>query len=579
MKRLIFLIFFIFSNYIINAQECFTINKKLKLPQKITRKKSLCGLKTFFLPRSQGRNSARRLVGWRKYKYIPQRYCYEGPISPSGTYGNSSLTIEYTRSFKSERIAQYLFGSNCLHFSGSEVANRLDTDLLADYFGLPTTFEGTICFKPRIQNIILDLSHYLSLDPWCTGLYTQIYFPITITFWDLGVDCSELNNSDSIITEFDECYMGDTKTPSFSNIIQALTGKNIFGNMNSPFDFGKFPFSKRKKSGIADIDFILGWNFYQNPCYHAGIFLQTTIPGGNRPTGKIIFEPIVGNGKSWEFGLGFDGHISIIETENQIFQMSLLALFSYRFKSLQIRSFDFCKQGDLSRYLLLKEIDENNNYNGNLLNAIDLATKAVQAGDVAQLDASLKFSYNYCNLKFDLGYNIYVKANEKLKIVNNLFPSDLNNRNFAIKGTEGVCYKEFNPVTQQVVSVRPLNSSQSSATINRPGTIDNPQSIVTVPPIVPITWDSPETNDLTQLKIAQSSNPPKILTIDDLHLCSAAVPSQLTHKVFWHINYLFLCSTWEPQIGIGGEVEFDGNSKLLSSLNQWGIWFKFGVFF
>jgi len=50
--------------------------------------------------RSQGFNAARELVGWQT---TINKSCAEG------FYGSFSATPEYTRSFKSDRIARYLF--------------------------------------------------------------------------------------------------------------------------------------------------------------------------------------------------------------------------------------------------------------------------------------------------------------------------------------------------------------------------------------------------------------------------------------------------------------------------------------
>ena len=52
-------------------------------------------------------------------------------------YGTVAGAVEYTHSFHKDDIAKFLFGSQCLFFSGSKVRNRGPEDILADYFGLP----------------------------------------------------------------------------------------------------------------------------------------------------------------------------------------------------------------------------------------------------------------------------------------------------------------------------------------------------------------------------------------------------------------------------------------------------------
>jgi hypothetical protein len=526
---------------------------------------SRCGPRSFFLPRSPGSNTARHLAGWTEYL----------PGCDDRVWGNLSLTAEYTRSFHSERLAQYLFGSTCLHFSGSQVLRRGPRDLLADNFGLPTTFQGTICFKPRIDNIILDVTFHIGLDDWFEGLYFKTYFPIVTTRWDLGLHCNEVNNTPKdIIPQFPACYMSKKATPAVQNIREALSGTATFGDMKDALMFGRFACDRLHETGIADIEAILGWNPILTSTSHAGLYLITVIPASNTPKSSFIFEPIVGNGDLWEFGIGSSLHATLFQQGYHSLQFYFEGHVTHQFKKFHVRSFDIQKSGPLSRYLLLKEFDDNGVYQNMLITAIDFTTHAARVGSSVKIDASAKFSYFYGEWGFDIGYNIYSRSKEKIKIEPNLFPSDLNNRNFGIKGTEGVCARIFDTVTGTLTDrTVPLNSTQSNATITSPGTTDNPAPITDLDPgEIAITWDS--SLDRADLKQVFNSNPPVFVTINDLSLRSAAVPLQLTHKIFAHLSYVALNCPWEPQLGLGGEAEFDGKSKLLSSLNQWGVWFK-----
>src|SRR5262245_26950102 len=89
-------------------------------------------VRSLVLPRSQGSNTARELLGWQDYIHLGD--C-------DGTYTAVTAAFEYTRSFRAGRIARQLFGistpsaaQGCgdndvlpLRFQGSEVANRLST--------------------------------------------------------------------------------------------------------------------------------------------------------------------------------------------------------------------------------------------------------------------------------------------------------------------------------------------------------------------------------------------------------------------------------------------------------------------
>ena len=550
---------------------------------------SPCGIRTTFIPRSQGSNMARHIAGWKEYL----------PGCDGRVWGNLSLALEYNRSFRNERIAQYLFGSTQLKFSGSQVPDRAPDEILADYFGLPTTFQGRIAFKPEIDNIILDVNYELGLDTWCPGLYFKVNAPIVITRWDLGVHCNEVNNlgpQDAPVLP--PCYMAGrepdieengTQTvgkpiivPAVTSIRRALSGNVIFGDMDQNLMFGAFPCGRVQRTGVANIDLILGLNFLMNECSHAGIYLLTLIPTGNVPDGKIIFEPMIGNGRLWELGPGISAHVDLLRRGYHSMGIWFEGALTHQFPIFQVRSFDLIDRGPLSRYILLKEFGKGTQarFKDSLINAIDFSTRAVRVGGSVRLDAAVKLAYYYDRWGFDVGYNIYARSKERLRIENSLHPSDLNNREFGIKGTEGVCYQVVNRNTGRLIPPRPgenrdLKSTQYFATIFAGAPVDNPVPVeLRNENREAITWNSPLTGDLIQ---AVQSDPPIKLTAANLDVISGAVPHQLTHKFFVHFDYTAMESCWEPQFGFGAEAEFDGRSEILSGLNQWGVWFKWAL--
>lgn len=510
---------------------------------------------------------ARYLAGWKEYL----------PTCDGLAWGNWSFTTEYSHSRNEDRIAQYLFGSTQLHFSGSQVPHRNGRDLLADYFGLSTTFEGSIAFKPRIDNIILDMNYYLGLDNWCPGLYFRFNLPVVVTRWDLGVSCYEKNNVvDQQSPFFPACYMSSVPAEPAVSIREALSGDFIFGDMDQPLMFGKLPCGREHKTGVPQLDFIFGYNWCADVASHAGLYLIVIAPTGNVPRSDIIFEPIVGTGRLWEIGPGISAHLDLMRHGLHLVSFYINGYLSHQFKKFQRRSFDLIGHGPLSRYMLLKEFDKDGNYAGSLVNAIDFSTRAVRVGGSVKLDLAMKLSYYYDRWGLDLGYNVYARSKEKLRLQKDFHPSDLNNRRFGIKGTEGVCYRILDTATNTVVGTEKLNSVQQRAQINRGGPVSNPAPIVLEPGETAITWDSSTT---PPLKMALQSTPPLIITTESLDIISGSVPHQLTHKFFAHLSYTAGNRPWEPQVGIGGEIEVDGRERLLAALNQWGFWFKIGVSF
>lgn len=537
MKKLFKLI--ILSGIIPTLLTSFSNAKNCK-PRKIcfpTKKDFIpkCGTKTFFQARPQGANLARIYSGWNHFT----PYCCEDTI-----WGDFYLTVEYTRSLKPERIAQYFFGTNCLTFSGSDVPNRNPkTEILADNFGLARDFIGKVCFKPTVENVIMEFNAKLGLDNWIDGLYFEVHAPIVRTWYNIGINCNEKNNSKEINNFFDPCYMSQDGTPSIKSIIYALSGNATWGDMQQAMNFGAFSCGKLEQTGLADLNLILGNNVFSREHGHLAGYLKTVIPTGNKTNAEFIFEPIIGNTKQWELGAGIDGHIALYKKNCHFLGLFFDAYATYKFKKIEFRSYDLKDHATLSRYLLLKEFvkDKNGNYvyidpdfptllRGRLINAIDFTTYETIIGGGLRSETLVKLSYYYSKFGIEFGYNGYINRGEKLKVIPDLYPADLNNTPIGIKGTEPVCN-----------GINLNNSTQNNATIYSPGT---------------------------------TNNPPVLISHTDINKNSAKIEDQITHKFFATINYTNLDSDHEAQLTIGGEYEVDAKSKFRNSLNQWGIWAK-----
>lgn len=568
-------------------------------------------VRSIILPRNQGSNTARELVGWQDFIHL----CL------CETYGSLAVAFEYQRSFRPARIAAQLFGARpgdtasnsslccdssdenfLLNFQGSNVANRDANSLLADYFGLSQDFNGALILKPVIDNFIVDFEFFLGLDCWVPGLFFRAHLPITHTRWslfDTNGNCTPGSSNDaierigtgSLNTPFPICYMDDTQVTPATSIMQALSGNFLFGDMQTEWRYGKFSRKRLDKTRLADIDLILGYDFLCNECHHFGLFIQAVCPTGNSPESINIFEPIAGTAGHWGLGAGLTAHATLWENDcDQNLSFWVEGNVHHLFKDTQKRSFDFKTQGPLSRYMLLKEFDSNGVYTGRLINAINFTTRDVRTSFKVTGDASAKFAYRNCGFMADIGYNIWGRSCEKVDVCNNLTgttANDLADNRFGFKGCEGVCARNF--VAQEDGVVPPgmfrgdaadpastaLNSTASNATAYSCGTIDNGQFITTSPveagDTISLAWNgTPATatsvvtlapnnipaNVVDGVIFAQQSVPPVLLTRDSINFLGAT--SALTHKIFGYVGYTWFDCDFTPFIGILGEVEFDG---------------------
>ncbi len=535
--------------------------------------------RTLFIPRSQGTDTARELVGWEEFIH---------QFDVGDYYLTTGHVLGYYRSFRPERLAQQLFGDTILRFAGSQVADRRPCELIADNFGLSPEFRGSLTINPLIENIVLDNQFFLGLDPLACGLYLRFHLPLVHTRWDLRL-CPIIEEKGS--KTFPECYMAEDQTATMRSLLRAISGDTVFGDQHEPWDYGRILDGPQTKTGLADIDVIVGYDVSQSDTHHAGFYGQLVLPTGNRYNPCSVFYPMVGNARHVELGGGFSAHIVLYEytAENNLsFWIEGNAV--HMFKNTQMRSFDFCENGLLSRYMLLKElnrVDGNLVYSGNLSNAINFATRPAEVSIAVKGDVSAKFALRTPRIIADLGYNFYGRTKETLCL-----RDTTDEKIYAFKGTEGVCGLEYATVGQQppiefgpLVRKIPLNSSQHCATIRTAALPDNPQEPEKVNPSdIIVTAFSVQEGPIEAPGVmpAFESAPPVVVTTDDLCLPSGTLPAQATHKVFGYLGYNFYDVDWcyNPYLGIGGEAEFDARSlSVRSALNQWSVFIKGGFEF
>ncbi|KKP35535.1 MAG: hypothetical protein UR26_C0003G0008 [candidate division TM6 bacterium GW2011_GWF2_32_72] len=574
--------------------------------------------KSVFSPRSQTQNVARRLVGWQSMIHKADQEKF---------YGSFNLAAEYSRSFRSKKIAEYLFGTDRLTFMGSQSPNfQAGKHLIADHFGLSHLFEGAVEFAPKITNVMGDFSLFIGLDKWSKGWYLKFNAPLVYSKWSLGMseccgDLKETANDNGLF--FPIGYMtGDLKNDAIpfapidtalSSITTALSG---CGDVVK-FKHGKFIDSK-SIFRLAEIRGELGWNFLLNENYNLGLGVMLSAPTGNKRTGKYIFEPVAGNGKHWEIGATANGYLKLWESSKNMDRT--LSLFfdgnvSHLFYNKETRALGLdtvtpcnggcdmksCLKG-MNRYMLLKSFSLNNNlatpvyqYTG-VKNAIDFVSQEDNVNvsvDVAA-DVAAKLAYSNGGLQIDLGYNFWCRSKEN---VINLTKENCDTE-YGLKGTGGVAIQVKNEVENEEEELVPssiingtsrLDSTYSNATIACPGSLDNPKVYGTTlkdPNPTTLTgditgytsWD--QTTAVGLMTAEVDSVTPVFIDVTNLDTSIATSPSAMSHKIFTHINFNWNKVEHTPYLGAGLEFEFDHRARSSrSSINQWGFWIKGGFNF
>ncbi len=495
--------------------------------------------RSFLSPRSQTDHAERELVGWQE----------DINLCADGAYGSFYIMPIYTHSTKPDELAGYFFGGQEFVVAGTQVEDRPDDALLADYFGLPFDFTSTICVKPIIENIILDFNLYMGLDCWYPGLYVRAHAPWVYASWNMQL-CENVQNYGSM--PYPPGYMASaeiTRNDMARDFTEWMYGFSTPIGDLQPLKFGKIA-GARTRTGFSDIQFVFGWNFINDPNYHYGLNVRTSLPTGNTSRALFLFEPMIGNGGHWEFGFGMTGHAIVWHDQdgNPTWGLYGDLNLTHLFPSLQRRSFDFKQNGPSSRYMLIEEIGTpvvqgllvdgivaQQQYHSVLMPAINQTTLNAEVAIAVQVDAVIKLCYMHRCFTIEGGYDFWARTSEQI-VCRDDFASSM----YAIKGDAQVY--GFNRENQRFVA---LNVTQSSATIfggqgdgnanflnsNADNSLDDAGN-----PIIATFEFAPGNDELTLNPPVASdmrgSDQAILLTDNDIDNLSAASPAALSHSFF-----------------------------------------------
>ncbi len=489
---------------------------------------------SFLSPRSQSLNTARELAGWHPYidRYVNDEW-----------YGTFAITPEYTRSFRPKRLAQYFFGTNILTVTGSQVEDRGNLDILADYFGLSPTFSSFVHLEPIWQNMLADFSFYGGWNAW----YLRVHAPLVRAKTEIRLREKIIDNGTD--TPYPADYMDPSELAApFTSFSSAIRNSKNFGQVAARA-FGSMCCDK-SITRLSDVHMILGWNFFRREYGHAGINFHTSAPTGNKPRDRCIFEPIVGNGHHWTVGAGVSAHGLVWEKDGEQ-EWNVLVDGSVRhvFKTCQRRSFDlrsrFCIQtkGFGSRYILAKKFDDTGAYTGVTEPLINATTLFANVHVAVEFEGAVIFVYTNKHFSMDIGYNPWLRSREKISCIQQ-FPQDT----YGLKGIQDVTSSGIPSVV-----------TQSCATLHG--------------------------NDFDDQAAVADVNPPVFIDPSAIDPRSAENPQTFTHKIFWNLQYNqdLPDSSMSGYIGWGTEIEFEGFRPKYDfhpnhvAMSQWGMWLKCGL--
>ena len=223
-------------------------------------------------------------------------------------------------------------------FVGGSPAFKQDAyDLLARNFAIETaehTFESHFGFQPEQNYIGFALNYRQNLSKRCDrGFWFDLTMPIIRV-----QNCMHL---EEIITSSGRPLSG--------------TAHSVTDALESPhWEFGKISSCPLEKTGIADIELRVGYDFMRTAPCSFGAFYGAILATGNRPHGEYLFEPIVGRNHHWGIIWGGSGSFNVWENVegNSHIYLNIDLNNNYLFAGRETRSIDL-RNKPWSRYMPL----------------------------------------------------------------------------------------------------------------------------------------------------------------------------------------------------------------------------------
>ena len=344
--------------------------------------------KTFLMPRPHGVDIAlENSSGWQELIHRQDKDKFGGNFQAIGFYRQSSSNDEIGNYFGVDGKRKF-----ALKFKeeGGKVVEVAD---------------DVVSISPEQKSWGVYLTYYQELDKILKGLYFNINLPIVQVDNDMNVQVKDAALAKFLRGDVDHGHKikfgGDDNAP-----LPQLQHARMGGRDTT--------------TEVADIDIMLGYRFLDKESYHAKINIGITIPTGNEPDGRRLFEAVGGNGQHFGLGAGLDGTVRLWGDEEQ--NIKVHAAFNYRFlfESSERRTLGI--KGVSAGHLQAVVFKVKESSFEDLQPAANALTQNVDVTPGSQFDGIINLAYNYDNFHIDAGYNLYFREDESVDLKDKVDP-------------------------------------------------------------------------------------------------------------------------------------------------------------
>jgi hypothetical protein len=516
--------------------------------------------KTFLAPRSNNMNLAMEYTTWHKQTSLVPDKNFGGTIQAVGFYEESDNKHDLGKYFG---VCNYNNGNSVDDFIHVYPTNGIASypaqprHWSSDFFlhtynvtNVQKTLHDKIVWRPSREAYGVRLDYHQKLDKILKGLFFKVALPIvhvkTSMGWSstgtsgcgggtgikqkLQIAALTLTGDEKSLADY---LTGNVAEATYASSKQVALCKAKIHNSNST-------------TGIADIDVVLGYNFLYESTKHVNVNIGFTIPTGNDPDGIYLWEAIVGNHGHWALGFGLDSAFQLWQDGKSSLDFLLAFNYRYLFSATEKRTMGF-KYPNTSGFQSLNLANKKAMYGHWLLAGKKTETQATPFANFltrnmkvtpgSHFDGIVQLAFNYDNWTFDLGYNLFAKEQEDVRLKCN-----------PCADACGTSCSDVDGWTDDTYGIA-LVGEQAGTSVN---------------------W-----NTATPFTNAQAYGG-SYINREHLDLDACTNPSVVTHKIYGGIGYAFYDWDYPLMLGIGGSWEFETDND---SLEQWALWFKLGLTF
>lgn len=502
--------------------------------------------KTYFHPREAGTNLPLRMVGTSDKIHLFEKECeFYGVFSVAVGYERSTGSCGLGKVFSFNDSGTTTFGGDTRLTNTSPAQNNVPTndstsDARSADWGLSGTYGATIKFDPSISKVLVDFDLWVGLDEFINGMWARVSAPVVYQKNDLDACVSTTAAGGDYFAAGFVDNTSSTVQINNKTLDKAWQNQVAVGDIQAS-SYGKLPCKSSSNTRLGALDLELGYDLVRNECARLGMALKAVAPTGNKPEICTLFDAVAGT-FNWQLGGTIGGSWVLWNCNDEqaltlYGKVELMHLFkrsNKRLYGLQNLANDLVAG---SSYLLLKQFDSNNVYDGKIQRATNLLARDVKVGNSFMTDFALMLQYRRCAFDLSVGYNFWYRSKDK---ASDCSCSAIAANTYGIKGVD--------PVGDGSGTVDNNFFTKATSNINLSGT-----------------------------QVAAGSAVAGDYVVEaDVCAAPALAPSAYSNKIFGYLGYNWDSCDYTPYLGIAGMYEWANKNR---AADQWGLYIKGGLSF